>query len=792
MKGYIADKLTDTNFHLSILQDVSEIINFAENFQEVLDKIVKLIAKRLQMNVCSVYLMDEQTNTLLLQATEGLNKNSVGAVRLKVGEGVSSLAIEKRRPISIYNVKNHPRYIHFPETEEANFNSFLAVPIFNKKNVIGVLAVQKKNKYYFHINEINMLQILAVQVASVIQVSQIFERSLIPPEKQITKESIEQPLSYSIPKSYRTTTKEPNKKKLLTLQGIPTSFGYGYGKVRILNDRFNYSIITDQKIVEVEKELSSFHKAIKKSKEEIYNISKSLKGQVPKDITKIFDSHIMILEDKQLISQVEALIKNKNNAAYSTLQVLDKYLQSFSQIKDPFLRERVVDIEDIGKRIISNLLGLSPVDLNTLSEQCIIVASVLTSSTTANLDTSKVIGIITEHGGSTSHASILARSLEIPAVIGVKNLLNKVQVEDYLMVDGNTGFVFINPHKSLINEYEKAELKIQEYHSYFQQFISNPLSTRDDIPISVSTNIGMLSDIELAKQYGVKSVGLFRTEFPYMIRDRLPTGDEQYKIYKQVIDSFPEGEVTIRTLDIGGDKFLHYLAMPKEDNPVLGYKSTRFLLDHSYILLEQLKAIIRASINSKVKILFPMISSINELMQVKDYLEVAKGLLLYKEIDFNPNIEIGIMIEVPSIIFQLEDLLPHVDFMSIGTNDLIQYLLAVDRDNEKVSNIYSHFNPAFIKALHTIRIKTAKHNKPISVCGEMSASPRGALALMALGFYDLSCAPSSIPYIHYLVRNINKKVLDEVRGNILTQIDTFEIQNYLNKVIGDFAPKLMS
>ncbi|MDH4128578.1 MAG: phosphoenolpyruvate--protein phosphotransferase [Spirochaetota bacterium] len=786
MEIFSPNKTEETNFHLSILQDVSQIISFSENFQESLDKVVSLVASKLNMDVCSIYLYDSEKKILILQASKGLNVQTPGSLYLKLGEGVTSMVIEELKPVSIYNAHEHPRFKYFPEIEERDIISFLGVPIIDSKNPIGVLVVQKKIKYHFHINEINMLQILAMQVSSLIQVARVLERTI-----QLENEAEIDNASISATEVQDQIEIEPRTSKLISLQGMATSFGYGYGKVLIFNERYNYSVITDKHVEDLDEEIKLFYEAISKSKEEINKIKITLREQISEDIIKIFDSHLMILDDSQLHAKIINLIKNGNNAAYATLQIIDQYIDTFSKFDDPYIREKIVDIEDIGRKIINNLLGIHHFDLSNLPEPCIVVSKFLTPSTTANLDTSKVVGIVTEHGGATSHASILARSLEIPAVVGVKNLLTKVGVQDHLIVDGNTGFVFLNPPKVLIHEYErKSKLEIQDYHNHFLQYTKEPLYTKDNIKINIGANIGIIMDIEAAKKNGAMSVGLFRTEFLYMTKDKLPTVDEQFSIYKEVIELFPNEEVIIRTLDLGGDKFLPYLPQLNEENPNLGYKSTRFLLDHPKILSDQLRAILKASLYGKIKLLFPMISSLSELILLKDFLEIAKGVLVFNNISFNDSIEVGMMIEVPSVIFQIEDFIPEVDFFSIGTNDLIQYLLAVDRDNEKVSNIYNPLHPAVLRAVHTIVTKVSKSNKRLAVCGEMAASAKTAFALLALGIYDLSANPSSIPYIHYLVKQVNKDILDEVRSNILSFSDVREVDLYLRNKLRDIAPKL--
>ncbi len=777
------DQNSNENIYLSILNNVSQIISYSDDFATTLNKIVNLIATKLYVDVCSIYIYHPKEKVLVLQATKGLNPLSTGKIQLNMDQGVTSLVIQEMKPISISNVQEHPRFLLFPEAEEVDFNSFLGVPIMDNKNPIGVFVVQKKENYEFHINEINMLQVLASQIASVIQVARVFEKSTTQDDNQ-TQETM-----LSIPPDQASQQKE--FKKLVTLQGLSTSFGYGFGKVLILNERYNYSVITDYKVTDTQQELNRFKIAIEKSMDEIKSIKSDLEKQIDSNILKIFDSHILILKDAVMIKKIEAYIKDGYNCAYATLQVIDHYIDTFSQFNDSFIKEKVVDIEDIGRRIITNILGLSHLNLKDIPEKSIIIAKFLTPSTTANLDTSKVAGIVTEHGGRTSHASILARSLEIPAVVGVVNLLNKVNITDNLLVDGNTGFVFVNPPKSLIYEYErKAQLEIRDYHNFFLNELQNPLLTQDGYPVEIKSNIGILQDIEIAKNNGAKGVGLFRTEFLYMTHDKLPTVDEQYEVYKRVVESFPEGEVVIRTLDIGGDKLLPYLPFAKEENPCLGHKSSRFLLDHPKILFDQLKAILKASPYGRIKILFPMISSLDEFIKLRDFIEIAKGTLTYNNIPFNEEIEVGMMIEVPSVVFQIEDFIPEVDFFSIGTNDLIQYLLAVDRDNEKVSNIYNPLHPAVLRTIDLIYRKISKVNKSLTVCGEMAGSAQSSLALLALGISKLSSIPTSIPYLHYLVRKVNQDILNEIRDKILTLKNVQEIEIYITKKLKSIAPML--
>lgn len=780
--GTVFDHTEGNNIHLDILNDVNQVINVNENLQNTLDNIVNIVADKLKMDVCSIYFFDNIENQLILKATQGLNPESIEHIKIKIGKGVVSLAIEELKPIAIKDVQTHPRFLKIPIANEMDFKSFLALPILENKEPIGVLVVQKRQIYEFNVNEINMLRILSGQISSVIQVARILEHaSQFPVLNEVEDDN-----------NQEVENNESNE-ILKTLQGIPTSFGYGFGKVIVLDERYNFSIVSDHKIDNIQAELEKFHEAIETSSKEIREIKDALKQQISDDVITIFDSHIMFINDPQFVKRIEDHISKGYNASYSTLLIINHYVETFSSIDDNYIRDKIMDIEDIGRRLINNILGVCPLDLKNLPEASIIVAKFLTPSTTANLDTSRVAGIVTEHGGTTSHASILARSLKIPAVVGIKDLQNKINVEDSLIVDGNTGFVFLNPSRALIQEYERKKSEIiKNYIDFYDKYIQHPLKSLDNEIINVEANIGMIDDVDSAIKNGAKSVGLLRTEFLYMTHDKIPTMDEQYNLYKKVVESFPEGNVVIRTLDLGGDKVLPYMPAPKEDNPCLGYKSTRFLLDHPKIIFNQLQAILKASRYGNVKILFPMISSLSELLQLKDFIQIALGTLIYNDenISIDENIEIGIMIEVPSVIFQLDSFIPHLDFFSIGTNDLIQYLLAVDRDNENVSNLYNPLNPSILSAINMIAEKVIPHGKYLAVCGEMAGTPETSLALLSLGIRNLSVNPSSIPLLHYLVQQLNKKELDEIKENILSFTDQSLTEIYLRKKLKNLAPKL--
>ena len=554
------------------------------------------------------------------------------------------------------------------------------------------------------------------------------------------------------------------------LTGIGASEGVSIGKVLLFVEG---NIVIPQEIdanSTIEGELAKLENGLKKSKTQLIAIREKVKEKMGEDKAAIFDGHIMLLEDEDLIEEVEAKITgDKLPAARALREGIDEYCEMISQLDDPYLRERAADLQDIGKRWLKNLLEIKINDFSNLEPNTIVVTKDLTPSDTAQIDLENCVGFITEIGGKTAHSAIMARSLELPAVVGVKGVLGEVKDGELVIMDGETGEIFLEPTEKLVEEYKIKQEKIRVEKEELKKLIHEEAVTLDGRKVDIWGNIGSPNDVDAVIESGATGIGLYRTEFLFMNSDHFPTEEEQYQAYRVVAEKMQGKPVTIRTMDIGGDKELPYLDLPKEMNPFLGYRAIRISLENKDMFKTQLRAILRASQYGQIKIMYPMISSINEIRKADAILEECK-----KELDeigkiYDRNIKVGIMVETPSTAIVAYKFAKEVDFFSIGTNDLTQYFLAVDRGNELVSSLYNSFNPAVLEAIQ--KVIDAAHHAGISVsmCGEFAGDKRATRLLLGMGLDSFSMSASSGLTVKKIIRNSNYVDAQKYRDLILKQ-----------------------
>lgn len=560
--------------------------------------------------------------------------------------------------------------------------------------------------------------------------------------------------------------------------GIGVSSGIGMGKVIIKKEptlKLKKSLIDN-----TEKEITKLKCAIEKGKEQIEALYQHAFDTIGKKEADIFRAHKMILEDPDFIGQIESKIKEEAvNVEWAISEVSNFFIEMFDAMEDEYMRERAADIRDVTGRLIRIVLGIEETDLSKLTEEVIVVAEDLTPSDTAQMDRNKVIGFITEIGGKTSHSAIMARTLEIPAVVGIEKATELISNGDYVILDGDTGKVIINPEKEVIEEYTRKKQDYIDFKKKLEQMRGQKSITKDGFKAEIAANIGTPKDVEGILSNDGEGVGLYRTEFLYMDRDRLPTEEEQFEAYKEVAVRLEGRPVVIRTLDIGGDKELSYLPLPKEMNPFLGYRAIRLCLDQTDIFKTQLRALLRASAYGNIKIMFPMISAIEELRQAKSILEEVKKELRAEKVKFNESIEVGIMIEIPAAAVMSDSFAKEVDFFSIGTNDLIQYTTAVDRGNGKIAHLYNEFHPALLRLIKTVIDNGHKEGIWVGMCGEVAGNPQLIPVLIGMGLDEFSMSASSILRARWIVNNLNKSDMEGLVEEILKLPTAKEVKEFI-------------
>ncbi len=578
--------------------------------------------------------------------------------------------------------------------------------------------------------------------------------------------------------------------KEIVLKGIPAAPGIASGSAFIL-DKQEF-IISPRMILdkEVPIEIARFEEALVKTHEEILEIQKNLEGTIGKQHAKIFDAHLLVLKDKELIDEVIRRIENeKLSAEYIFSEVLKKYVHIFSKIEDEYLRERMGDISDVGRRVLKNLVDETKLhELENSTEELILISHDISPSDTASMYKKNIIAFATDIGGKTSHTAIMAKSLGVPAVVGLKDATLRIHNQDHLIVDGRKGLVIVNPTEETKKYYKIAQTRILEFQDQFQEIKTLPSETLDKHKVNLLANLELPDEVQTSKKHGAHGIGLYRTEYFYMNRIDLPSEDEQFEAYKKVVKAMAPHPVTIRTLDLGGDKFISSLQIPREMYPSLGWRAIRFCLARPDIFKTQLRAILRASAHGNVKMMYPMISGITELRQANAILKEVKTSLKEDKIPFNEKMPVGIMIEIPSAAMIADILAKESDFFSIGTNDLIQYSLAVDRVNEQTANLYEPSHPGVLRLIKNTIDAAHKENIKVGLCGEMASEPSLALILLGMGLDDFSMSPLSLLQIKQLIRSVKYKDAKKVAEQALELPTAQDIDELCRSRLRELAP----
>jgi len=738
---------------LRLIEDIGAIVTHASDLSASAQRIVETVAEHLSMEVCSIYSFDRERQQLTLFATTGLDQSSVGRVSMGVDEGLTGIVVQTLEPVMAIDALAHPRYKYFPETGEEKYHSFLGVPVVDRGQPVGVLIVQTSRRRRFTPAEVRLLKAIAVPVAGVLARLQLHDTLATKErETQVYQErmaaAIDQLKDYEAGQQTRAAARPGGQTRLY---GLGASPGFGIGRAHLMTTSISFTGAPRERRNPEKRELARLHAAVGRAIAELKRSKQRIQATVPEIDAAIFDAQQLMLQDESFLARIEARIRDGLSAEAGLGETVEEFVRQFGELDNDYFKDRASDIKDIGQRVLQHLLGVGERQ-RQFSSAVILVASDVVLSDLAIVEQEDLRGMVLASGGVTSHASILAKSLEIPTVVGTEHAEEVIREGDHLIVDGNSGVVFVNPSPDLVREYERLKRDYSAFNRDLESLRDLPAETVDGHVVTLSANIGLLADMNMARLHGAEAIGLYRTEVPFLSHRDFLTEEEQVDLYSRVVEGMKGLPVTIRTLDLGADKYPRYLHVPHEENPFLGWRSIRISLELPEIFKVQLRAILRASAYGPVRMMFPMISSLEEIRRVKELLAEAEDDLRSSGQAFDPNMPVGMMMEVPAAVYLAPVLAHEVDFFSIGTNDLIQYVLAVDRNNRKVGPLYEPLHPAVIQCVANA-VNAAKHaGKRVSICGEMAADPMCALLLVGLGLDDLSMGPFFIPIVKRLIR----------------------------------------
>ncbi|WP_312919574.1 phosphoenolpyruvate--protein phosphotransferase [Stutzerimonas nitrititolerans] len=734
---------------LGTLRKIVQEVNSAKDLKAALGIIVLRVREAMASQVCSVYLLDPESDRFVLMATEGLNKKAIGKVSMAPNEGLVGLVGSREEPLNLEHASEHPRYRYFAETGEERYASFLGAPIIHHRRVMGVLVIQQKERRQFDEGEEAFLVTMSAQLAGVIAHAEATG-------------------------SIRGLGRQGKGIQETRFIGIPGAPGAAVGTAVVVLPPADLDVVPDKSIEksEIEAELALFESALQAVRADMRALSERLASQMRKEERALFDVYLMMLEDSALGGEVTRLIRTGQWAQGALRQVVSDHVVRFEMMDDAYLSERASDVKDIGRRLLGYLQEARKQTL-TYPEKTILVSEELSPAMLGEVPEGRLAGMVSVLGSSNSHVAILARAMGIPTVMGAVDLpYSKVDGIE-LIIDGTRGEIITNPAKVLREQYLQLAEQERQLSAGLDVLRELPCVTTDGHRIPLWVNTGLLADVVRAQERGAEGVGLYRTEVPFMIKERFPSEKEQMAIYREQLEAFHPLPVTMRTLDIGGDKSLPYFPI-KEENPFLGWRGIRVTLDHPEIFLLQARAMLKASVGlNNLRILLPMISGIRELEESLHLIHRAWGEVRDEGMDVEMP-PIGVMIEVPAAVYLTRELASQVDFISVGSNDLTQYLLAVDRNNPRVADLYDYLHPAVLEALQRIVKEAHEEGKPVSICGEMAGDPAAAVLLLAMGFDSLSMNATNLPKVKWLLRQISMQTARELLAKVM-RIDSPEV-----------------
>lgn len=739
---------------LEVLRRITQEVTGARTLEAALATMVRRIRKAIKADVCSFYLYDDEVERLVLMETIGLRSQAVGRVALPVGEGLVGLVASRKEPLNLEDAQAHSQFRYFESTGEERYSSFLGVPIIHQRRMLGVLVVQQEEKRRYDEEDEAFLVTMAAQLAGV--------------------------LAHALATGNLT---RPSLEGQVHFKGVAGAPGMSIGEAVVIAPPADLDSVPDLIPTDVEYEIARLKEAIGRVREELRAAAARLANRVSAQELALFEVYQQMLSEAALSQEVEKRIREGQWAPGALADVVKRHVQYLERVDDDYLRERAADVRDLGRRVLAHLQEETPQMPAVFPDSTVLVGDELSVAMLGEVPRDKLAGLVSVRGSSTSHVAIIARAMGIPTVLGMVDLPLPRLSGARVILDGHRGRLFVRPGEELLTHYRGQIAEEQALTEVLEHEQDLPSRTPDGHAMPLMVNTGLVVDAVASLKSRISGVGLYRTEVPFMVTERFPGEQEQTRLYRDQLESFAPLPVVMRTLDIGGDKDLPYFPI-EEANPFLGWRGIRVTLDHPEVLMVQLRAMLRASQGlDNLQVLLPMVTNVDEVDDALKLLDRAIVELGEEGVEV-PRPKVGVMIEVPATLYQLDALARRVDFFSVGSNDLTQYLLAVDRNNPRVADLFDACHPAVLSAMATLAREARRLDRPISVCGELAGDPAGALLLMGMGFDALSMNAPSLPKVRAAIRRVTLQGARELVAETLRLDSPGEVRRHLTERLG--------
>ena len=738
---------------LATLRKVVQAVTAEPRFANAVQILVRDVKAAMSADVCTIYLINSARSHFVLAATDGLNQGKVGSGEISVDEGLVGVVARRAEPINLEDARSHPSFLYLKDSGEEAFNSFLGVPIIHQRRTLGVLVVQQEASRRFDESEEAFLVTLGAQLAAVVAHAEAVGESALAGVQGTELED-------------------------MRFDGVGGAPGIAIGQAIVVHPVADLDAVPEKEAENLTIELLLFDRALESVRSDMKNIMEEFAGSLPEQELALFDAYLHMLDENALAGDIRERIQRGQWAQGALKQVIREHVSRFEQMDDPYLRERGTDVKDLGQRLLAYLQDIRD-KKSQFPKETILVGDEVTPSILTNIPVENLRAIVSVKGSRNSHMAILARAMGIPAVMGTLELPAYDLEGETLLVDGHYGEVYTRPSDARIRLSRELIEQERVFDEELTELKELPCITRDGWRLALWVNIGLEGDLPRSLDRGAEGIGLFRTEIPFMSKDSFPTEAEQYALYREHMEAFEPRPVTMRTLDIGGDKPLSYFPI-QEENPFLGWRGVRVTLDHPEIMLVQVRAMLKANAGllGDLRIMLPMISSPHELLAARELIDQAYDEVIEEGVQVKRP-QVGVMVEVPAAVYQARQLAKESDFIAVGSNDLTQYILAVDRNNARVAELYQDVHPAVMTALREVARAAHKEDVPVGICGELAGTPIGAVLLMAMGYHVLSMNATHLPKVKWVIRNIKRTDARRMLAKVLKMDTAYEIEMFM-------------